>query len=159
MASGRPDIGPPLVLYSCDNHVAERFTRQPRQFLDGTLTAKSLGHLFVINFGHGVLAANALDLARQDQAVLWPRNYAELLDSAGPRQRQMRSRDERNAWGDMQPDIHGRRVHSIGPVEEQGIVYLQGNSLYCVDPLRGEEVLAEVGPTHFIDPEGARLRV
>src|SRR5690606_35534432 len=81
---------------------------------------------------------NALDLARQDQAVLWPRNYAELLDSAGPRQRQMRSRDERNAWGDMQPDIHGRRVHSIGPVEEQGIVYLQGNSLYCVDPLRGE---------------------
>ena len=34
-----------------------------------------------------------------------------------------------------------------------------GEIIRAVDPLRGEEVLAEVRPTHFIDPEGARLRV
>jgi sarcosine oxidase subunit alpha len=34
-----------------------------------------------------------------------------------------------------------------------------GEVVRAVDPLRGEEVLAEVVPPCFVDPEGARLRV
>ncbi len=110
-----------------------------KRFVDGTLTSKSLGHLVLINFGHGVLGVNALE-SRQpnDQLVLWPKNYAELLDGVNPRQPRMQSVSSSNKWGQSQLEVSGRRVHTMGPVDFDGVIYLQGNSLHCVDPLQGQ---------------------
>jgi hypothetical protein len=110
-----------------------------KRLVDGTLTAKSLGHLVLINFGDGVLAANALEVPPgREPGVLWPKNYTELLDGSDPRQSIMQSKHVRNEWGEAGVEVNGRRVHAIGPVEFEGVVYLQGNSLYCVSPLEGQ---------------------
>jgi outer membrane protein assembly factor BamB len=95
----------------------------------------------LINFGHGVLAADALRSDQpDDQRVLWPKEYAELLDAAEPRQSRIQPEATTNVWGQQQIEITGRRVQALGPAEYDGVVYLQGNNLYCVDPLRGQSL-------------------
>ena len=113
--------------------------RRSKQFGDGTLTAKSLGHLVVVNFGDGVAAADGLRAdAPSDQVVLWPKDYAQQLTAANTRARVIRARFQNNAWGQQNVKVTGRRIHTIGPVTYNGVVYLQGNSLHCVDPVTGQ---------------------
>lgn len=113
--------------------------RRSKQFVDGSLTAKSLGHLVLINFGHGVAAADALKPdTPSDQVVLWPKDYSQQLNDANTRLRGTRAQFQNNAWGQQDVKVTGRRIHTIGPFTYNGVVYLQGNSLHCVDPLTGQ---------------------
>ena len=109
-----------------------------RLFTDGTLTCKTLGHLIVVNYGHGLMAASAVQAPNgQEQRVLWPENYQDLLNAANSRRTSMQAVPEANEWGQQRLKITGRRVDSIGPVSFDGLVYQQGNSLHCVEPITG----------------------
>jgi hypothetical protein len=109
------------------------------RFIDDSLTCKSLGHLLLVNVGDGLLAANLLQQGvSQDERVLWPPNYQEVL-TATSRRRDLRvqPRARTNDWGQRQIKVTGRRIHTMGPVTLEGIVYQQGTRLVCVDPMSG----------------------
>lgn len=112
-------------------------TGRTRRFPNDTLTSKTLGHLVIVNYGHGLMAADGLREDRTQSQVLWPDNYQESLGSAMVQRSEMNATREINEWGDESFAIRGRRVERIGPATYDGLVYLQGASLHCVEPLTG----------------------
>jgi outer membrane protein assembly factor BamB len=113
-------------------------TGRSRRFPHETLTSKTAGHLVLVNYGHGLMAADGLSTkAGQDSNVLWPENYQEILSHATGQRTDMNATRDTNEWGDESFAIRGRRVDRIGPVSFEGVVFLQGASLHCVEPLTG----------------------
>lgn len=115
-----------------------RAAARAARFSRGTMTSKTMGHLTLVNYGRGLLALDALAGAqRPEQTVLWPDDFQDELAVTRPSS-QAQSRHVENAWGQTQVSIRNRRVNSIGNVSPNGVVYLEGNRLFCVDPVTGE---------------------
>ncbi len=110
------------------------------RFQDDSLTCKAVGHLYLVNLGHGLLAIDAIQPGlSQDKRIRWPNDYGELLSTvANRRDPQIQTRPHTNPWGQQQLRVTGRRIQALGPITAEEVVYLQGNRLFCVDTFSGQ---------------------
>jgi hypothetical protein len=110
-------------------------------------TSHQLGSLCFVNLGSVVIAIDTLHAtdpikARRHQRsqVLWPENYKKVLsdNSNGARYSIGRVRPTRR-WKQRLNVPINRKISGVA-VSANGVTYLKGNHLACVDPLTGDEL-------------------
>lgn len=99
------------------------------------------GGLIVLSLGSQIMA---IDTLRGDDSaasrVLWAH---DLNDHVGPmaNSQGVMARGQNLPWGGLRyvpEDSSGRRIGSIGPVNDDGVFYQRLHDLHCVDPLTGK---------------------
>jgi outer membrane protein assembly factor BamB len=101
------------------------------------------GGLMVLLLGNQVLAVDTMRLGETAaNRVLWTE---ELNDNPGgyPTSQGVLTRPVNLAWGGVRfvpEDAFGRRLGSMGPVNDDGIAFQRLHDLTCVDPLTGKAI-------------------
>jgi len=101
------------------------------------------GGLIVMSLGNQILAVDTLRTGEtSSNRVLWTE---ELNDPIGgfPGSQGVLSRPINLAWGGVRyvpEDAFGRRLGSVGPVNDDGVCFQRLHDLNCVDPITGKTV-------------------
>jgi len=101
------------------------------------------GGLMVLLLGNQVLAVDTMRLGETaSNRVLWTE---ELNDNPGgyPTSQGVLTRPVNLAWGGVRfvpEDAFGRRLGSMGPVNDDGLAFQRLHDLTCVDPLTGKPI-------------------
>ena len=107
-------------------------------------TCRQLGSLSLVNFGNVIVAVNNLHpidptkITRQGpRPIVWPKDYSSQMS-----RNLVRTSDiaKRPIWKQKIPFPQNRKIHGMATASVNGLVYLTGNQLICVDPLSGEEL-------------------
>lgn len=110
------------------------------------------GHLLLVSTGLEILAVDLLRAAgavdKPTDPVLWRREVVRPNIAGNAYQVQLQVQRLANPWGQNRTvfvNLRRELVGATGPLLDRGAYYLDGRTLYCVDPLTGDTIWSRDG--------------
>ncbi|MBL7039743.1 MAG: PQQ-binding-like beta-propeller repeat protein [Pirellulaceae bacterium] len=122
--------------------------------------ARINGHLLVISMGMEIVAIDMLQaMQNASEAILWRRNLVHLPPGYASRTTSVQVQSLKHPWGGVRQvfaDSQKRLIGATGPLDANGVYYMNLRELVCADPSTGETIWARENLTQGSDVFGDR---
>jgi outer membrane protein assembly factor BamB len=110
----------------------------------GLTRGRLYGHLLVLSMGFEVAALDTLRGSRDaDKREVWRQDLSQALPGAARTRTYVRPVAVNNPWSGPTyvPRVQeGNPVGMLGPLNDQGVTFMRGRTLHCVDPIQGDAI-------------------